>query len=76
MEDEILVFAIIEKHHIDGDGMCGCTINKIMAETSKTYSDLKPILNNLFVAKKIKTRQGINGKLIFLYDKNRVKKVH
>lgn len=63
MEEKVLNRII--KNHNDSEGKCGISPLKIMHEFGINYSELKPILNKLHSDKKIITRDGINGILIF-----------
>lgn len=56
---------VIEENHILTNGSCGLSIVELMHRLGLDYQSLKPILNQLFVDKKIIVREGINHKLIF-----------
>ncbi|MGH2666037.1 hypothetical protein [Flavobacterium sp.] len=56
---------MVSNYHEETNGSCGLAVNEIMRELSVEYKTLKPTLNEMFVGKKIKIRNGINGILIF-----------
>jgi len=64
--DATTVLELITKHQQNTNNKCGVPVPLILIECATSYELLKPILNSLFTEKKIKVREGINGKLIFL----------
>lgn len=56
---------IINKHHENTDGHCGLSVVKLSAISGLEIGEVKKKLNQLWEEKKIKVRDGINGKLIF-----------
>lgn len=71
-EEEVL--KIIKEYHTKTNGKCGITIPEIIEKSCIENIQLRLILNHLYTEKAIKTRKGINGILIFLYDKSRTQK--
>lgn len=63
------VKAVITAHHKRTAGKTGITNIAIALKLDCSISDLKPILNQLYVDEFIKIREGINHKLIFVYSK-------
>jgi|GEM_PF-1642183 len=68
-EEEVL--KIIKEYHQKTNGKCGITIPEIIEKSHLENLELRVILNHLYTEKVIKTRKGINGILIFLYDAKR-----
>jgi len=56
---------VIEEKSAATGYKCGLTVIQLCAATNIALIDLKPLLNELHVAGKIKVREGINHKLIF-----------
>jgi len=62
---------IIEEKSAATGYKCGLSLIQICVATNISISSLKPLLNELHAAGKIKVREGINQKLIFpIIDKN------
>ncbi len=59
------VFQLIKDYHDKTNGKCGLLIVTIQNELKTDYETLRNILKKLHADKKIKVREGINGKLIF-----------
>jgi len=64
MED--IVYQIIKEHQKNTNKKCGISVASIKNQTDIEYKELKNILKKLFENKKIKVREGINSKLIFI----------
>ena len=67
LEFEIQLF--IENRQKQNGNFCGTPITTLISEFEVPYSELKPILNNLYQNKKIITRKGLNQLLIFIPNK-------
>jgi hypothetical protein len=50
----------------ESGNMCGTPVVKIMQSAKCNYSDITPILRQLYEEKFITVRKGVNDKLIFL----------
>ena len=61
---EVQIF--IENRQKQNGNFCGTPITTLISEFEVPYSELKPILTNLYQEKKIITRKGLNQVLIFL----------
>ncbi len=57
---------IIEENHKTTGGKCGITMVHLCEKAGKGYPTLKPLLKELHNEGKIKVREGINQKLIFI----------
>lgn len=59
------VLLLIDNYHNKTNGSCGLSMVAIKNHLSITTEELKPILRQLYDAKQIAVREGINNKLIF-----------
>ena len=64
---EVQIF--IENRQKQNGNFCGTPITTLISEFEVPYSELKPILTNLYQEKKIITRKGLNQLLIFIPNK-------
>lgn len=65
MENKRLVQEYVDKKHLQSNGSCGVLVTSLIFDLGIEYKELLPILGELYAEKKIITREGINGKMIF-----------
>lgn len=62
---KIYVTKAIDEHYSKTNGMCGLLIATLRYNLNVPYSELKPILTELYKEKFFHIRTGINGQMIF-----------
>lgn len=67
MKSKIIEY--LRQKDLDSESKCGTYVSKLICEFKIEYSELRPILNELFAEKLIKLRLGLNGTLLFPINK-------
>ena len=65
MDNKQLVQDYIDKKHVQSNGSCGTLVVSLLCDLGLEHKELLPVLKELYAEKKIITREGINGKMIF-----------
>jgi hypothetical protein len=65
-ELEFQVFLFIKSNQNNNGNKCGTSLVEIYLDFSEDLNTIKKILNKLNSENKIKVRQGLNSKLIFI----------
>ena len=65
MDNKQLVQDYIDKKHVRSNGSCGTLVVSLLCDLVLEHKELLPVLKELYAEKKIITREGINGKMIF-----------
>lgn len=65
MDKTEIVKEIIDRKHALSNGSCGLNITDLAFKTQLPYTELNPILKQLYDDKYFVLREGINGRMIF-----------